>query len=109
MLRDLLRRLAILRLQPHDEIERALALHDLRRRRAADGGFDQAVHRVGAEAVARHLRAIDRDRHARLAELLHERDVVDAGDLLDDALDRASLRLEHARGRCRRPSRRATP
>ena len=42
---DLLRRLAILRLQPHDEIERALALHDLRRRRAADRGLDQPVHR----------------------------------------------------------------
>ena len=82
---DLLRRRAILRLQAHDEIERALALHDLRRRRAADRGLDQAVDRVGAQPVPRHLRAIDGDREARLAELLHERDVGDARNLLDHA------------------------
>ena len=52
---DLLRRRAVLRLQAHDEIERALALHDLRCRRAADRRFDQAIHRVGAQAVARQL------------------------------------------------------
>ena len=38
---DLLGRLAELRLQPHHEIEQLLALHDLGRRRAADGGLDQ--------------------------------------------------------------------
>ena len=100
---DLLRRSAILRLQTHDEIERALALHDLRRRRAADRGFDQAVHRVGAQPVPRELRAIDGDRETRLPELLHERDVIDAGHLLDDRLDRAPLLPRARRGRCRRP------
>ena len=29
--------------KPHDEVEQPLALHDLRRGRAADRGLDQAV------------------------------------------------------------------
>ena len=41
---DLLGRRAVLLLQSHDEVERSLALHDLRRRRAADRRLDQAVH-----------------------------------------------------------------
>ena len=106
---DLLRRRAILRLQPDDEIERSLALHDLRRRLAADRRLDQPVDRVGAQPVPRHLAAVDGDRETRLAKLLHERHVLDARNPLDDRLDRASLLLEQRRGRCRRPSRRAMP
>ena len=58
---DLLRRLAILRLEPNDEIERALTLHDLRGRGAAHGRFDQAVHVGDVDAIARDLVAIDVD------------------------------------------------
>ena len=66
-------------LQPDDEIELSLALDHLRRRRAADGGFDQRVDVADVQAVARDLRAIGLDGQARLPELAHERDVRDAG------------------------------
>ena len=71
---DLLR-LAERLLQPHHEVERALALHDLGRRRATDRRFDQPVDVDDVQAVARDLVAIRLDREARLAELLHEGDV----------------------------------
>ena len=42
-------------LQPHDEIERPLALDHLRRRRAADRGLDQRVDVGDVQAVAGDL------------------------------------------------------
>ena len=50
---------AILRLEPDDEIELLLLLHDLGRDVAADGGLDQAVDVVDVDPVARDLVAID--------------------------------------------------
>ena len=67
---DLLGSLAELRLESHDEIEGALALHDLRGGAAADRGLDEPVHVGDVHAVARDLVAIDLDREARLPELL---------------------------------------
>ena len=97
-----------LRRQAHHEVEQLLALHDLRGGTAADGRFDDAVDRLGAEAVPRDLRAIDGERQRRLAELLHERDVRDAPDFLDQVLELEPLRLQHGQVRRRRPSRRAS-
>ena len=47
---------AILRLKPDDEIERSLALHDLRRRVATDRRLDEPVDRVGAQPYRAILR-----------------------------------------------------
>ena len=47
-------------LQPHDEIEGALALHDLRGGAAADGGLDEPIHVGDVDAVPRDLVAVDR-------------------------------------------------
>ena len=56
---DLLRRLAKLRLQAHDEVEQLLALHDLRGGDAAHRRLDQAVDVVGVEAIAGELGPVD--------------------------------------------------
>ncbi len=50
---DLRRRRPVLRQQPHDEIERLFTLNNLRRRAAADRGFDEAVDRRGRSRPSR--------------------------------------------------------
>src|SRR6185312_7266778 len=85
---------AILALEPDDEVELFLLLDDLSRRVAADRGLDQSIEVVDVDAVARGLVAIDLDGQARLAELLDQRHVVNAPDMLQDALDRLALGLE---------------
>ena len=80
--------------EPHDEVELLLLLDHLGRDVAADGGLDQAVDVVDVDAVARDLGAIDLDREARLAELLHQGDVADAAHVLEHVLDRLALLLE---------------
>ena len=80
--------------KPHDEVELLLLLHHLGGDVAADGGLDQAVDVGDVEAVAGDLGAVDLDRQAGLAELLHQRDVADAAHVLQHALDRLALRLE---------------
>ena len=83
-----------LRLEPDDEVELLLLLHDLGRGVAADRGLDQAVDVVDVDAVAGDLGAVDLDREARLAELLDQRHVADAADMLEHVLDRLALLLE---------------
>jgi hypothetical protein len=58
---------AILALEPDDEVELFLLLDDLRRRVAADRGLDQSIDVVDVDSVARGLVAIDLDGQARLA------------------------------------------
>ena len=90
---DRVRVVAILRLEPDDEVELLLLLHDLRRDVAADGGLDEAVDVGDVDPVARDLGAIDCDRQARLAELLDQRHVADAAHVLEHRLDRLALLL----------------
>ena len=82
---------AILPLQPDDEVELLFLLHDLGGDIAADRGLDQRVDVVDVDPVAGDLGAIDLDREARLAEFLHQRHVADAADVLQHRLDRLAL------------------
>jgi len=91
---DLLRRLTVLRLEPDDEVEEPLPLHDLRRRRPADRGLEEGVDVGDVEAIARDLLAVGRDGEARLPELAHDGDLVDAAHFPEHCPDRVRLVLE---------------
>ena len=75
---DCYRIVAILALEPNDEIEFLVLLNDLRGDVAADRGLDEVVYIVDVEPEAGDLRSVDLDREARLAEFLNQRDVADA-------------------------------
>ena len=64
---------AILALQPDDEVELLFLLDHLGRDVAADRGLDQAVDIGDVDAVASDRGPIDLDHEARLAELLDQR------------------------------------
>ena len=69
---DFLRIVAVLLLEPDDEIELLFALHDFGGDIAADGGRDQAIDVVDVQTVAGDLGAVDLDGQAGLAQFLHQ-------------------------------------
>src|SRR6185312_1642905 len=91
---DLLRILAILRLESYDEIVQSLALLYLFRDAAADCGFDEGVDIAGVDAVARDLGTIHRHRQRGLAELLDEGEIADPAHMFKNLLDFFPLFLE---------------
>ncbi len=78
------------------------------RRPPPDRRLDQAVDVGDVEAVARDLGAVDRDRQARLPQLLDQRHVADAAHAFEHALDLACPCSRAPPGRARRPSRPAS-
>ena len=91
---DLLGVVAVLLLQAHDEVELLFPCTTWVATSPPMAVCDQPVDVGDIQAVARDLGAIDRDGEARLAELLHQRDVADAAHLLQHLLDRLALLLE---------------
>ena len=92
--RDLLRRVPVLFLEAHDEIELLFLLHHFCRNISPDGGLDQGVDVVDIETVAGNLGAIDLDVEAGLSEFLHQRHIADSAHILKDLLDRFAFRLQ---------------
>ena len=92
---DLFRGLPELGLEPNQEVERLLALHHRGGGDTADRRLDQSVHVGDVDAVARDPVAIDREREAGLAQLLHHRDPAHASYAVQHPLDRPALRLQH--------------
>src|SRR6185437_8609006 len=91
---DLLRVLAILRLEAHDEVVEALALLHLRGDAPADRRLNEGIDIAGVDTVSRDPGAIDRDRERRLAKLLDERQIADAAHVFENLLDLFPFALE---------------
>src|SRR5512144_2351594 len=85
---------AILALEPDDEVELLILLDHLRRDVAPDRGLDEAVDVVDVDPVPGDLAAIDLDFEAGLSKLLDKGHIPDPANVLEYALDGPALLFE---------------